>query len=110
MQVLGMQFLAYPCRVIISLNHAFIEENQVCEATSNISGVMLVAVIATTLGGCSTSVISSNPRNVVVESQSLNAAEAQRLADAECQKHNRFAKMTIKGDYWDRHYTFECVE
>ncbi|HHM8127003.1 TPA: hypothetical protein ACRMWJ_005763 [Pseudomonas aeruginosa] len=62
------------------------------------------------LVGCSTSVVSSNPRNVVVESQSLNAAEAQKLADAECRKHNRYAKMTIKGDYWDRNYTFECAE
>lgn len=65
---------------------------------------------AIALSGCSTSVVSSNPRNVVVESQSLNASEAQRLADAECLKHKRYAKMTIKGDYWDRNYTFECVE
>lgn len=107
---MGRQYLVYPCRVIISLNHAFIEDNQVCEATSNIIGLMLVVVIAATLAGCSTSVISSSPRNVVVESQSLNAAEAQRLADVECQKHSRYAKMTIKGDYWERNYTFECVE
>lgn len=74
------------------------------------SGLMLIGIIAITLGGCSTSIVSSNPRNVVVESQSLNAKEAQKLADAECSKHNRYAKITIKGDYWDRHYTFECVE
>jgi hypothetical protein len=78
--------------------------------SARFSGLMLIGIVTSALGGCSTSVISSNPRNVVVESQSLNAAEAQRLADAECQKHNRYAKMTIKGDYWDRNYTFECVE
>jgi outer membrane PBP1 activator LpoA protein len=72
--------------------------------------VLLIVTISVILAGCSTSVVSSNPRNVVVESQSLNAKEAQRLADAECSKHNRYAKMTIKGDYWDRHYTFECIE
>lgn len=78
--------------------------------SSRFSGLILIGVVTSALGGCSTSVISSNARNVVVESQSLNAAEAQRLADAECQKHNRYAKMTNKGDYWDRNYTFECVE
>lgn len=78
--------------------------------SARFSGLMLIGIVASALGGCSTSVISSSPRNVVVESQSLNAKEAQRLADAECSKHNRYAKMTIKGDYWDRNYTFECVE
>jgi len=78
--------------------------------SSRFSGLILIGIVTSALAGCSTSVISSNPRNVVVESQSLNAAEAQRLADAECQKYNRYAKMTIKGDYWDRNYTFECVE
>ena len=73
-------------------------------------GLVLVLCCGATLVACSTSVVSSNPRNVVVESQSLNAAEAQRLADIECDKHHRYAKMTIKGGYWDRHYTFECVE
>jgi hypothetical protein len=72
--------------------------------------ITLTGLAAITISGCSASVVSSNPRNVVVESQSLNAGDAQRLADAECSKHNRFAKMTIKGDYWDRNYTFECVE
>lgn len=79
-------------------------------ATAGLRGLMLIGVAVSALGGCSTSVISSSPRNVVVESQSLNAAEAQRLADVECKKHNRYAKMTIKGDYWERNYSFECVE
>jgi hypothetical protein len=60
--------------------------------------------------GCATSVISSNPRGVIVESQMLDAGEAQRLADAECAKHERFARMVIKGDYWERNYTFDCVK
>lgn len=71
---------------------------------------ILVVIFTVGLEGCTTSVVSSNPRSVVVESQALNAAEAQRLADIECQKHNRYAQMTIPGGYWDRHYTFACVE
>lgn len=62
------------------------------------------------MSGCATSVVSSNPRNVMVESQSMDAKEAQRLADEECAKYKRNAKMTIKADYWDRNYVFECVE
>ncbi|MDF9903945.1 hypothetical protein [Pseudomonas sp. lyk4-40-TSB-59a] len=71
---------------------------------------ILVVIFTVGLAGCTTSVVSSNPRSVVVESQALNAAEAQRLADIECQKHLRYAQMTIPGGYWDRHYTFACVE
>ena len=40
----------------------------------------------------------------------MDAKEAQKLADAECAKHKRYAKMTIKADYWERNYTFECVD
>lgn len=40
----------------------------------------------------------------------MDAKEAQRLADAECAKYKRYAKMTIKADYWDRNYSFECIE
>lgn len=83
-------------------------------ASSSKNGRVLCLAIAIFCGGslvgCSSSVVSSNPRNVVVESQSLDAAASQKLADAECKKHKRYAKMTIKGDYWDRNYTFDCVE
>ncbi|MNN86470.1 hypothetical protein D3C81_2038940 [compost metagenome] len=72
--------------------------------------VLMGVVVTLGLAGCSTSVVSSNPRSVVVESQALDAAEAQHLADTECQKHHRYAQMTIQGGYWDRHFTFACVE
>ena len=72
--------------------------------------LVLIALIFGTLSGCATSVVSSNPRSVAVESQSMDAKEAQRLADAECAKHKRYAKMTIKADYWERNYTFECID
>lgn len=71
---------------------------------------LIIAVgIGAGLIGC-TSVVSSNPRQVIVESQMMDAKEAQRLADHECAKHMRYAKMTIKADYWERNYTFECIE
>jgi len=60
--------------------------------------------------GCATHVVSSSPRSVVVESQSLNAAEAQTQADQECAKYKKFAQMTSKGNYWERNYIFTCVD
>ena len=39
-----------------------------------------------------------------------NSLEAQRLADLECLKNQRYAKMVIKADSSERNYTFECVE
>ena len=72
--------------------------------------LVIAALVFGALSGCATSVISSNPRNVMVESYWMDAKEAQRLADAECAKYKRCAKMTIKGDTWDRIYVFECIE
>jgi len=69
-----------------------------------------VVVIAFLMTGCATQVISSNPRSVIVESNMMDAGEAQRLADAECAKHKRMAKMTLKPYGADHTYTFECVE
>ena len=62
------------------------------------------------VSGCGTSVISSNSRQVIVESPMRNSLEAQRLADLECLKNQRYAKMVIKADSSERNYTFECVE
>jgi hypothetical protein len=69
----------------------------------------IILLVFSGLVGCGTSVISSNSRQVIVESQMLDA-RAQRLADAECAKHGRFARMAIKGDYWERNYTFDCLK
>lgn len=60
--------------------------------------------------GCSASIISSNPRQVIVQSPMLDAKEAQMLAQQECGKHQRYTKLTIKGDYTERIYTFDCVD
>ena len=60
--------------------------------------------------GCETTVISSNPRQVIVKSSELDTKESQRLAEAECGKHRRYAKMSLKATNIDPNYTFECVE
>lgn len=71
---------------------------------------VVLVLSAMVLAGCATQVVSSNPRSVVVESQSMDAGKAQSLANAECAKHGLFARMTTKADYWDRNYIFECIK
>ena len=60
--------------------------------------------------GCETTVISANPRQVIVKSSELDAKESQRLAEAECGKHLRYARMSRKATNIDPNYTFDCVE
>ena len=40
----------------------------------------------------------------------MNIAEAQKLANAECAKYKKFARMTVKADYWERNYIFDCIQ
>ncbi|HKY73487.1 MAG TPA: hypothetical protein VJL88_16315 [Nitrospira sp.] len=62
------------------------------------------------LTGCETTVISANPRQVIVKSSELDAKESQRLAEAECGKHQRYARMSLKATNIEPHYTFDCIE
>lgn len=72
----------------------------------NIIFLLLAAVVSV---GCATHVVSSDEKRVLVESQSRNDVEAQKIADAECAKNGGLAKMTSKAGYWDRNYVFECI-
>lgn len=66
------------------------------------------------LGGCATPQLSaSSPRQVVLTNPMgpPDTPQAQRIADAECAKHKRYARMTawpIAGV--SRHWVFDCVE
>lgn len=62
------------------------------------------------LSGCATKVVSSTERSVIVNSEALNAGEAHKLADAECAKYGKFARLVIKAGYWERNYVFDCVK
>ncbi|MET0150994.1 MAG: cyclic nucleotide-binding domain-containing protein [Candidatus Binatia bacterium] len=69
---------------------------------------LLIALFV--MQGCATHVVSSNERSVIIESQWLDVARAQELAEAECAKHSRIAQMTIKADPWERNYVFYCID
>lgn len=66
-----------------------------------------LALCAILVSGCAAKVLSSSPRTVVVNAGSLQVAEAQVLADAECKKHSRFAKLSGKAT--PNQFVFDCV-
>lgn len=64
---------------------------------------------AALLAGCSAKVIDSNPRTVMVNAGQADAAGALRLANAECAKHGRYARLNTKPTV-DRQWVFDCVQ
>lgn len=68
----------------------------------------VVILAAALIAGCAsnnyTRVVSSSPRTVSILSFK-GMGEAQKMADAECSKHNRFARW-VSGDVT---YIFDCV-
>jgi len=71
---------------------------------------LLICIIAGfALSGCAAKVITSSPRSVVVESQGMDTAESQALADKECAKYQKHARITARPTYWLREFMFDCV-
>lgn len=70
---------------------------------------VLLLLAFVTLTGCAAEVISSSERSVVVRSHTADAPGAQKLADAECAKRNRFARMSARPDYTSNDFVFDCV-
>lgn len=68
----------------------------------------LLIVLLTT--GCSSKLVTSTPRTVVIENASAyNTKETQHLADFECAKHGRYA-IHIPDSQRDGIVTYGCVE
>lgn len=72
---------------------------------------LFVYVIAMfVISGCAAKVITSNARTVVVESHGMNTAESQILADKECAKYQRYARVVARPTFDLREYVFDCVQ
>lgn len=74
---------------------------------------VFIAALLAALSGCALTVSSANPRQVVIERNHAfqSNADAQRLADTECAKYKRHAKMEafpVQGV--SRTWVFSCVE
>jgi hypothetical protein len=61
------------------------------------------------MSGCvSTEVLSSSDRTVVVRASRSHVTDAQALADAECKKHGRYARLSTKES--GHQIIFDCIE
>ncbi|MCY1165189.1 hypothetical protein D9M73_50890 [compost metagenome] len=71
---------------------------------------MLASVCALSLlAGCATKVVSSSPRQVIISGPDGATVEAQKLAEAECSKHQRFARLIARPSYNSDQFVFDCV-
>ena len=72
---------------------------------------LALLIISFYMAGCAPTLISSNPRSVTIEADQLHGLEAQAMADAECGKHNRYAREVRRPSHFDPGpYIFHCVD
>ncbi len=73
---------------------------------------VVVALLALGLVGCGIQprVVSSSPRSVVVMSPGDKVGPAQTMADAECAKVRRLARLKDRPGPNDNEFVFDCIE
>lgn len=69
--------------------------------------LLLPVLVSVLMAGCAAQVLSSSERSVVVQARVQDLAGAQTLADAECKKQNRFAKLASKTSI--NQFVYDCV-
>ena len=72
--------------------------------------IIAIAIAGTFFGGCTPMVVTSNSGLVVIDNASaFNASKAQTMADAECQKHGKYA-IHRPDNVRDGQALFECID
>ena len=71
------------------------------------TGLLVLIVM---VSGCAAKVVSSGPRSVVISGSDDKVADAQKLADKECQKHGRFAQLRREPTQSSDRFIFDCVQ
>jgi hypothetical protein len=77
----------------------------------NLGGSMRVLVlvsVAALMAGCAAKVIDSNERMVMINAGSADPSGALRMAQSECAKYGRHARLSSKPNE-DRQWTFDCI-
>jgi hypothetical protein len=64
--------------------------------------------LALVLSGCATQVLSAGERTVVIKARSNDDANAQALAEKECNKRGLHARLSIKAS--PIKYVFDCIK
>ena len=72
--------------------------------------LIAISTSALILTACATSVLRSSPDNVVTESFTPNYEGAKKVADIECGKYKRVAKMTSGVDPMSKKIFFDCID
>jgi hypothetical protein len=72
--------------------------------------VLLISALTLLVTGCATGVLKSDQNEVVTDSFTPNFLDSQRVADAECAKYNKIAKLKSGVNAFDRKVTFDCVD
>lgn len=71
--------------------------------------ITIIAIASFILAGCAAKLVSTSPRTVVISAGDARVQEAQDMADKECTKHGRFARMIGKPSPTSDQFTFDCV-
>lgn len=61
------------------------------------------------LSGCAAKLIASNERTVIINAHSSDPAGAIAIAQQECSKYDRHARLSEK-PRGDRQWTFDCIK
>jgi hypothetical protein len=73
-------------------------------------GLLFSIFVTATFAGCAAQVVSSSARSVIVDSHTQGVDSAQRLADGECAKHGRLARLVNPPRFGSNEYLFDCVQ
>ena len=71
--------------------------------------ITLIVISTCILAGCAAKLVSTSPRTVVISAGDARIQEAQDMADEECAKQGRFARMVGKPSPTSDQFTFDCV-
>jgi hypothetical protein len=69
----------------------------------------LVIAMGVVLAGCAAQVVSTSPQSVTIKAPITKVQEAQDLADAECRKTGKQARLTGRPTATVPLWLFDCV-
>lgn len=72
--------------------------------------LVAIGVASVVLSGCAAKVVSTSARSVVISAGDARVQEAQDLADKECAKYSRHARLTARPSRTSDQFVYDCVE
>ena len=74
-------------------------------------GKYLIALAATSLVGCAPAVKNATDSGVIIQAYSNDASQTQFLADAECKKYDKGARLNqaVRNNNVESSFFFDCI-